>query len=205
MTVPVTNDGTVDATQLVHLSDDVWNGWLEARLRGLDTAVPGGTTNDPDRHLAIANLYDRLDVDQQRRLRHLLLQLLRQLHADRTASWPDDAAVALLRAIELLMRDSSDGPTATRLLLALLDGHALSIRVRQRTLQTLVGLGFHLSPGFWRAQYRDPSFGPTILEALGAESTRSAFEFLAEAEWTPTLEAVIALLIPSWVEDCRAW
>ena len=58
-----------------------------------------------------------------------------------------------------------------------------------------------LSVGFWRSQDHDPSFGPTILEALGNESIRSAFEFLVEVEWTPAIEAAVAMLVPNWLED----
>ena len=141
MSIPVCSDGTIEIVAFIRASDDVWNEWLEARLRGVDTTVPGGTAANPDRHLTIANLYDRLDVDQRRRLRRLLLHLLTRIHAEGAAHWPAGAAIASLRLIEVVLRDSSDSPVATRLLLAFLQKEDLDPRVRQRVLQTLVGLG----------------------------------------------------------------
>jgi hypothetical protein len=200
MPIQLTADGALDPDSFRHSTDEERRDWLVARLRGADTVVPGGTVVDEDRHLAIAVLYDKLDRDDQRSLRRMVIRCLADAVAEGAAQWADSGKIELIRLVELVVRDSVDEALAVRQLTQLLSHHDITNEVKRKALQALVGIGFTLTEGFWLNQYCDPSFGPVVLEGLGTHSAVTAFRFLRSINWTPAIEAAVAILVPDWVE-----
>jgi hypothetical protein len=197
--VAIAPDGSIDVNSVRTSTDVELRAWIYARLLGQDLVVPGGTTVDDDRQLAVSIVHDRLELEHQRRVKAVVLSLLEQVVREERAEWTDDAKALLFRLVEVLLRQSVDQPMAARRLIEFIN-NANSELTTRRALQALAGLEFQLPEAFWLRQYRGAAFAPAVLEGLGKHSVRAAFKFLAGIEWTPTVDAALSTLLPTWAE-----
>jgi hypothetical protein len=192
-------DRSIDINSVRTSTDAELKSWIHARLLGQDLVVPGGTTVDEDRHLAVSIVHDRLELEHQRRIKTAVLSLLEQVVRDASAEWTDDGKALLFRLVEVLLRQSADQPIAARRLIEFMNNAGSELTAR-RALQALAGLDFQLPESFWLRQYRSAAFAPAVLEGLGKHSVRAALKFLAEIDWTSAVDAALSTLLPTWAE-----
>jgi len=199
MPIVTAPDGSIDLNSVRTSTDAELAAWIRARLLGTDLVIPGGTTIDEDRHLAVSIVHDRLELEHQRRIRTAILSLLDQVVRHDEREWTDGAEALLFRLVEVLLRQSADQPIAARRLMEFINNAPSELPAR-RALQALAGLDFQLPEAFWRCQYRNTTFAPAVLEGLGKQNIRVALTFLAQIEWTPIIDAALSTLLPTWAE-----
>ena len=97
----VREDGTLDLGSFASLSKDELQAWVDARLHGQDTLVPGDARQGELPHYLIARIYPDLGHHSRDDLIQIVQALLRDMSRNEASTWRGEAAHALLMLAQL--------------------------------------------------------------------------------------------------------
>lgn len=155
MSKPKVENGKIDILSVSELSKQELKHWIDARLHGLDSEVPGDFRQGEPPYYLITLIYPDLDRNSRDYIHSIVYEFLLDMSRNRESSWQEDAAHALL-----LLAQNLEDRTFIPPILEMAEGgrffkEGLEISsddLHRRLLQSLVALEWRGSIAFWCEQ-----------------------------------------------------
>ena len=181
----VREDGTLDLGSFARVSKDELQAWVDARLHGQDTQVPGDARQGELPHYLIARIYPDLGHHTRDDLIQIVQALLRDMSRNEASTWRGEAAHALLLLAQALGK---------RILVAPIremaeDGRFLDDDHRhdlhRRLLQSLAALEWRGTRAFWDEQVAHDSvrYAGVAFAGLTRIALPHAMDLLPRLPW----------------------
>ncbi len=181
----VREDGTLDLGSFASLSKDELQAWVEARLHGQDTLVPGDARQGELPHYLIARIYPDLGHHSRDDLLQIVQALLRDMSRNEASTWRGEAAHALLMLAQALGKRTLVAPIREMAE----DGRFLDDDHRhglhRRLLQSLAALEWRGTRAFWDEQVAHDSvrYAGVAFAGLTRIALPHAMDLLPRLPW----------------------
>lgn len=198
-------DGKLDLKSVESLSRRELGEWIDARLHGQDTQVPGDARQGEMPHYLIKLIYPNLDRSTRQDIENTTLDFVRDMARNPNTVWRGDAADELL----LLAQSIGSNKAVTYLREMAEDRRYFHSEQQERAgdihyrlLQSLVALGWHGTPKFWREQasLAPNRYAGVAFDGLALTSLRGALWLLTQIPWIDEIEDQILTSLPDLLE-----
>lgn len=155
----------------------------------------------------LANIFHKLDPEVRLIFKDVILEILSDLANNPNSSWRDNSGDEMLLLVSDIFSDVTSARNPIDLLLYIADKRWDLINceenLHRRAVQALIDLQYKASEQFWKDIYRQggSEYSNVVLTGLSLSGLSSAFDWLEEREYAPSILSALISLLPLLREE----